>query len=61
MRREHEMKVNGQSHTPAVYPGEKSPRFPLNRKPGGPQSLSGAFEGERVFVKLAIHELGSSC
>jgi len=32
--------VNGQPHTLAVLPPGNSPRYPLNRRPNGPQSRS---------------------
>jgi hypothetical protein len=37
----HEMEVTGQLHTPAALPQGKSPRYPQDRRLGGPQSLSG--------------------
>jgi hypothetical protein len=33
--------VSDQFHAPATLPREKSPRYPLDRKLGGPQSRSG--------------------
>jgi hypothetical protein len=34
--------VSGQRHAPAaLYPREKDPRYPLDRKLGGPESRSG--------------------
>jgi hypothetical protein len=36
------MGVNGQRHAPAaLYPRGKKPRYPLDRRLGGPQSRSG--------------------
>jgi hypothetical protein len=35
------MAVNGQLQAPAALPQGKSPRYPLDRKLGGPQSRSG--------------------
>jgi hypothetical protein len=36
------MGVSGQRHAPAaLYPGGKDPRYPLDRRLGGPQSRSG--------------------
>jgi hypothetical protein len=39
------MEVSGQLHAPALYPKGKSPRYPLGRRLGGPQSRSGC-DGE---------------
>jgi hypothetical protein len=40
--------VNGQRHAPAaLYPREKDHRYPLDRRLGGPQCLS----GHRVYRK----------
>jgi hypothetical protein len=33
--------VSGQIHAPAALPSGKEPRFPLDRRLGGPQSRSG--------------------
>jgi hypothetical protein len=35
------MEVNGQLHAPATLPPGKEPRYPLDRRLGGPQSRSG--------------------
>jgi hypothetical protein len=35
------MEVSGQLHAPAALPQGKSPRYPLDRRLGGPQSRSG--------------------
>jgi hypothetical protein len=35
------MEVNGQLHAPAALPQGKEPRYPLDRRLGGPQSRSG--------------------
>jgi hypothetical protein len=35
------MEVSGQLHAPAASPPRKSPWYPLDRRPGGPQSRSG--------------------
>jgi hypothetical protein len=35
------MEVSGQLHVPAALPSGKEPRYPLDRRVGGPQSLSG--------------------
>jgi hypothetical protein len=35
------MKVSGQIHTPAALHQGKGPRYPLDRRLGGHQSLSG--------------------
>jgi hypothetical protein len=41
-RPRHYMGVSGQRHTPAaLYPRGKDPRYPLNRRLGGPQNRSG--------------------
>jgi hypothetical protein len=39
--------VSGRLHTPAVFPLGKSPRYPLYRRLGGPQSRSGHYGLER--------------
>jgi hypothetical protein len=41
-RPRHSMRVSGQSHSPvALYPQGKDPRYPSDRRLGGPQSWSG--------------------
>jgi len=35
------MEVSGQLHAPAALPPGKEPRFPLDRRMGGPQSRAG--------------------
>jgi len=35
------MELTGQLHGPAALPRGKSPRYPLDRRLGGPQSRSG--------------------
>jgi hypothetical protein len=35
------MEVSGQFHTPAALPQGKSPRYPLDKRLGGPQGHSG--------------------
>jgi hypothetical protein len=35
------MEVGGQFHAPAALPPGKEPRYPLDRRLGGPQSRSG--------------------
>jgi hypothetical protein len=35
------MEVSGQLHAPAALPQGESPRYPLNRRLGGPQSRFG--------------------
>jgi hypothetical protein len=48
------MGVSGQRHAPAaLYPRGKNPRYPLDRRLGGPQSRS----GRRLFVQLFIYIL----
>jgi hypothetical protein len=37
----HYLEVSGQLHAPAALPPGKSPRYPLDRRMGGPQSRSG--------------------
>jgi hypothetical protein len=44
------MEVSGQFHAPASFPpGGKSPRYPLDRRLGGPQSRSGRGDEEKEF------------
>jgi hypothetical protein len=38
----------------ASGPGERAPRYPLNRRLGGPQSRSGRREETRVFEKEEV-------
>jgi hypothetical protein len=35
------MEVSGQLHAPAALPPGKAPRYPMDRRLGGPQSWSG--------------------
>jgi hypothetical protein len=44
-----EMEVSGQLHTPAHFPPGKSPRYPLDRRLGGPQSRPGRLEEEQIL------------
>jgi hypothetical protein len=46
------MEVSGQLHATAAFPSGKSPRYPLDRRVGGLQSLSGRC-GEEKDVALA--------
>jgi len=41
-----------------LYFGEQ-PRYPLNRRLGGPQSLSGRFGGEKSFARTQIRTHGT--
>jgi hypothetical protein len=43
------MEVSGQLHAPAALPPGKSPRYPLDRRLGGPQSRSGRFGEEKIL------------
>jgi hypothetical protein len=47
------MGVSGQRHAPAaLYPWGKNPRYPLNRRLGGPQSRSGR-RGQKKNLPLS--------
>jgi hypothetical protein len=46
------MEVSGQLHVPAALPPGKVPRYPLDRRLGGPQSRSGRCGEEK---NLALH------
>jgi hypothetical protein len=55
------MEVRVQLHIPAALdPGGKSPRYPLDRKVGGPQSLSGDCGEERNLTLPGIEPEPSS-
>jgi hypothetical protein len=41
------VEVRGQLHAPAVLPAAKEPRYPLDRRLGGPQRQSGRGGEER--------------
>jgi hypothetical protein len=41
--------VSGQLHAPAALPPGKEPRYPLDRRLGGPQSRSGRFGEEKIL------------
>jgi hypothetical protein len=41
--------MNGQLHAPAVLPRAKGPRYPLDRRLGGPQSRSGLFGEVKIL------------
>jgi hypothetical protein len=43
------MEVSGQLHASVAFPLGKDPRYPLDRKLGGPQSRSGRCEEENNF------------
>jgi hypothetical protein len=43
------LEVSGQLHAPAALPPGKSPRYPLYRRLGGPQSRSGQHEEEKIL------------
>jgi hypothetical protein len=44
------MEISGQLHAPAAFPREKSPRYPLDRRLGGPQSRCGSCEEKTVVL-----------
>jgi hypothetical protein len=51
------MEMSGKPHTLAALPWEKSPQYPLNNRPGGPQSQSGCFGKEKNLFFLQGFEL----
>jgi hypothetical protein len=46
------MEVSGQIHAPAALPPGKEPWYPLDRRPGEPQSRSGRGGEESSDVKI---------
>lgn len=42
------MEENDHHHSPATLPGKES-RYPLNKRFGGPRSLSGRFEEQKIL------------
>jgi hypothetical protein len=54
------MEVSGQLHVPAVYPRGKSPKYPLYRSLGGPQSRSGRGGRRRNSRHCPCRELNHS-
>jgi hypothetical protein len=44
--------MNVKLHAPAALPPEKSPRYPLERRLGEPQSLSGSCGEEKNLLPL---------
>jgi hypothetical protein len=50
------MEVNGQLHAPASIPQRKEPRYPLDRRLGGPQGRSGRCGEENILLTLSAIE-----
>jgi hypothetical protein len=48
------MEASGQLHGPAVLPSGKSPRYPLDRRLGGPQSQSRRGGDGKVSLPLSL-------
>jgi hypothetical protein len=46
------MEMSGQLHVPAPLSPDKSPRYPLNRRLGGPQGQFARAEGEESHIPL---------
>jgi hypothetical protein len=61
------VEVSGQLHAPAALPLGRSPRYPLDRRLGGPQSLSGRGGEEKNSKPLSgiespiIQSVAQSC
>jgi hypothetical protein len=51
------MELSGQLHAPAALPPGKEPRYPLDRRPGGPHNRSGRC-GEEKNLSLPGIEPG---
>jgi hypothetical protein len=45
----HKLEVSRQLHAPAALPPGKGPRYPLDRRLGGPQSRSGRFGEQKII------------
>jgi hypothetical protein len=43
------MELSRQLHVPTALPPEKDPRYPLDRRLGGPQSLSGRRGEDKIL------------
>jgi hypothetical protein len=54
------MEVSGQLHAPAAFPLGKRPRYPLDKRLGGPLNRSGRRGQEKIFdpTGLEIRPLG---
>jgi hypothetical protein len=52
--------MSGQLHTPTALPPGIEPRYPLHRRLGGPQSLSGRYREEKILTipGLELRHLG---
>jgi hypothetical protein len=50
------MEVSGQLHAAATLPPEKEPLYPLDRRVGGPQTMSGRGSEETNSQPLPGHE-----
>jgi hypothetical protein len=53
------MEMSGQLHSSAVYSLGKSPRYPLERRLGGPQSSLDAVEKRKILPLPGIEPLSS--
>jgi hypothetical protein len=47
-------KVSGQLHAPPALPPGKGPRYPFDRRLGGPQSRSGRFGEDKILDPTGI-------
>jgi hypothetical protein len=54
------MEMLGQLHAPRGLSPTKGPRYPLNKRLGGPQSRYGRFQKRRIFCPMPEFEPGSS-
>jgi hypothetical protein len=52
--------VSGQLHALAALPPGKSPRYPLERRLGGPQSRSGRSGEEKILEAVLVHDYKES-
>jgi hypothetical protein len=53
------MKLNGQFCDPAALPRGKEPRYPMDRRLGGPQSRSGRSEEKNDLLCLLGYDIGA--
>jgi hypothetical protein len=54
------LEVSGQLHATAALPPGKDPRYPLDRRLGGPQSRSGRFGAEKILDPTGTRVLSPS-
>jgi len=55
------MVMSGQFHAVVTLPQRKSPLYPVDRRPGGPQSQSGCGGEEKKSLPCPYQELNPGC